>query len=393
MKPNITPIGLENATEIMEAFQDAGNNALVEVRNYVTSPHTIKQPRTWGINEAAKLIGTTPPTLRKYEEDNGEYQELQKSDGNRKLYTLKAINYYREALQKVFSRPAGTPPIITAVTNFKGGCAKTTTAIHLAQKCAILGIKTLLIDLDPQATSTFICGGIIPDVELDYEDTVAETLLLQPEKIKNIIKHSSFDGLDIIPSNLALQDLELSLPNFNLNNHEKLGSPALRLKIALKNLEDDYDIIVIDCGPNLGILTINAISAANAALIPIPPNMVDYASFVMLTRTLQKLLAATESNFDFFRVLLTKHSNSQEAMNVENMMRTIYGGYILANSMCETVEIAKAASDIRSIYEVTKPRGSREAYRRAILHLDNVNNEIIDLFKQVWEKQANMMGA
>ena len=393
MKPNITPIGLENAPDIMEAFQDAGNNALIEVRNYVTSPHTIKQPRTWGINEAAKLIGTTPPTLRKYEEDNGEYQGLQKSDGNRKLYTLEAINYYREALQKVFSRPAGTPPIVTAVTNFKGGCAKTTTAIHLAQKCAILGIKTLLIDLDPQATSTFICGGIIPDVELDYEDTVAETLLVQPEKIKDIIKRSSFDGLDIIPSNLALQDLELSLPNFNLNNHENLGSPALRLRNALKNLEDDYDIVVIDCGPNLGILTINAISAANAALIPIPPNMVDYASFVMLTRTLQKLLAATESNFDFFRVLLTKHSNSQEAMNVENMMRTIYGGYILANSMCETVEIAKAASDIRSIYEVTKPRGSREAYRRAILHLDNVNNEIIDLFKQVWEKQAKMARA
>jgi len=389
MKPNITPIGLENAPDIMEAFQDAGNNALIEVRNYVTSPHTIKQPRTWGINEAAKLIGTTPPTLRKYEEDNGEYPGLQKSDGNRKLYTLEAINYYRKALQKIFSRPAGTSPIVTAVTNFKGGCAKTTTAIHLAQKCAILGIKTLLIDLDPQATSTFICGGIIPDVELDYEDTVAETLLLQPEKIKSIIKPSSFDGLDIIPSNLALQDLELSLPNFNLNNHEKLGSPALRLRNALKNLENDYDVVVIDCGPNLGILTINAISAANAALIPIPPNMVDYASFVMLTRTLQKLLAATESDFDFFRVLLTKHSNSQEAMNVENMMRTIYGGYILANSMCETVEIAKAASDIRSIYEVTKPRGSREAYRRAILHLDNVNNEIIDSFKQVWEKQAN----
>lgn len=385
MITNITQIGLSNAQEAMEAFKDAGNNALLEVRNYVTSPHTIKKARAWGINDAAKLIGTTPPTLRKFEEDNGKFSKLQKSQGNRTLYTLEAINYYRHKMNKEFKRPKNTPPIITAVTNFKGGCAKTTTAIHLAQKCAILGIKTLLIDLDPQATSTFICGGIIPDVELEYEDTIADSLLADPNNFKKIIRKTSFDGLDIAPSNLALQDLELSLPNFAINNHEELGSPALRLKRTLKHIEDDYDVVIIDCGPNLGILTINAITASNAALIPIPPNMVDFASFVMLTRTLQTLLSATDSNFDFFRVLLTKHNNSQEAINVENMMRTIYGGYVLANSMCETVEIAKAASDISSIYEIMKPRGSRESYRRAMLYLDNVNNEIIELFKNIWK--------
>ncbi len=384
MKHNITPIGLQNAPDVLEAFQKAGNQALVEVRNYVTSPHKIKQPKMWGINEAAKLIGTTSPTLRKHEKEHGKFENLQLSEGNRKLYTLEAINYYRDKLNKKYTRPKGTSPIITAVTNFKGGCAKTTTAVHLAQHCAISGIKTLLIDLDPQATSTFLCGGIIPDVELEYEDTVAEVMLSDFNLIQSIIRPTSFDGLDILPSNLAIQDLELSLPNFEINNSKQLGSPAERLKNALSKVEDSYDIIIMDCGPNLGILTINAILAANSILIPLPPNMVDFASFVMLTKTLQTLLDATGNNFDFFRILLTKHNGSQEAINVENMMRTIYGGYVLGSSMCETVEISKAASDIQSVYEITKPRGSREAYRRAILHLDKVNNEIVDLFKQVW---------
>lgn len=385
---NFTPIGIDHTEEVMDAFQEAGNNALLEIRNFVTSPSKTKAKRVWGINDAASLVGVSTPTLRKYEAENGEFYGLSKTDANRKQYTLEAINHYRERLGTKFHRPVDTSPMTVAIANFKGGCGKTTTAIHLAQKCAIDGIRTLIVDLDPQATTTFLCGGIIPDVELEYEDTIAETLLSNTANIRKIIRPTSLDGLDIIPGNLALQDAELTLPNHDINNHEKLGSAAFRLKNSLSPLSNDYDIIIFDCGPNLGSLTINAISASNAALIPIPPNMVDYASFVMLTRTLQRLLNATNTPFDFFRVLLTKHNGSQEALSVESMMRTIYGGYVLSQVMCETIEISKAANDVRSVYEVTKSRGSREAYRRALLHLDNVNNEIITLFKQVWTNKT-----
>ena len=91
---------------------------------------------------------------------------------------------------------------------------------------------------------------------------------------------------------------------------------------------------------------------------------------------------------EYLRILISKHSGSNEALQMENMMREQFGRYILTNHMCETVEVAKAANEIGTIYDVSKPRGSREAYRRALQHLDDVNMEIINNFKDIWEKQA-----
>ena len=116
--------------------------------------------------------------------------------------------------------------------------------------------------------------------------------------------------------------------------------------------------------------------------------MFDYASFVVLTGTLKTLFESLKiKKFDFFRILLTKHTGSQEALNVENMLRKQFSGYVLSNHMCETIEIARATNDLSTVYEVSRPRGSRDAFRRAISHLDAVNNEIISFFKQIWSAQ------
>ncbi len=384
----LTPIGLEDPSSVMSAFQDAGNEMLVKIRNHITNPHSEKTLRTWGIVDAAKLIGVSTPTLRKLELKEGLLGTPERDENKRRLYTLARINHCRDLLQTRYRRGKGSRPIQLAVTNFKGGCAKTTTVAHLAQKCALEGLRVLIVDLDPQGSATFVCGGIIPDLELDYEDTICIALTEDPEDIRRIIRKTHFDGLDIIPANLALQDAELGLPNAAINNIETLGSPAFRLKTALDLIKDDYDVIIFDCGPNLGILTINAISAANSFLIPIPPNMFDYASFVMLTGTLKTLFESLKiKSFDFFRILLSRHSGSQEALNVENMLRKQFGGYVLSNHMCDTIEIARATNDLSTVYEVSKPRGSRDAFRRAVDHLDAVNCETIAFFKQVWASQ------
>jgi chromosome partitioning protein len=384
----LTPIGLDDPSSVMSAFQDAGNEMLVKIRNHVTTPHSKKILRTWGIIDAAKMIGVSTPTLRKLELKEGLLGHPERDENKRRLYTLSKINHCRDLLNTRYKRGVGSKPIQLAITNFKGGCAKTTTVAHLAQKCALEGLRVLIVDLDPQGSATFVCGGIIPDLELDYEDTICITLIENPEDIRRIIRKTHFDGLDIIPANLALQDAELGLPNAAINNISTLGSPAFRLKTALDLVKDDYDVIIFDCGPNLGILTINAISASNSFLIPIPPNMFDYASFVMLTGTLKTLFESLKiKNFDFFRILLSKHTGSQEALNVENMLRKQFGGYVLSNHMCETIEIARATNDLSTVYEVSKPRGSRDAFRRAVDHLDAVNNETIAFFKQVWASQ------
>lgn len=388
IKTGLTPIGMDEPAQVLQAFQDAGNEMLVKLRSVVTSPNSSKTLRTWGIVDAAKMIGTSAPTLRKLEIEGGKLCPPERDENNKRVYTLARINKAREILNTKILRPSNSSPMIATVANFKGGSAKTTTTVHLAQKCALEGLKVLIIDFDPQASSTFIAGSIVPDLELDEEDTINAALIYDSKHIKQVIRKTFFEGLDLIPGNLALQDMELVLPNANINNTDTMGSAATRLKNALLHIKDDYDVILIDCGPNLGVLTINALIASNALLIPIPPNMFDYASFIMLTGTLKKLFSAIKDHrFDFFRLLLTKHSGSNEALHVENMLRTQFGGYILANHMCNTVEIEKATNDLGTVYEIAKPRGGKDAYRRALLHLDAVNNEIINYFRQVWDDQ------
>lgn len=389
--PQISHIGFEDIVKTLTSFRRAGNEALIKIREIATSPHHRKVLRTWGIQDAAKMTGVSVPTLRKYESEGGIFGKPDYDENNRRVYTLERINHYRDILNTRFKRPTNSNPMIVAIANFKGGSSKTTTTIHCAQKCALEGLRTLLIDFDPQGTSTFICGGIIPDIELDYDDTIANALQEEPSLVKNIIRKTAFHGLEIIPGNLALQDVELGLPNPRVNNHEKLGSPAFRLELVIDQIKDDYDVIFIDCGPNLGILTINALTVANGLLITIPPNMNDFASFVTFCGTLLELYDSIKSKkptLEFFRILLTKHDGSKEAMYITDLIRTLFSGYVLSNYMCQTIEISKATNDLGTVYEVSRPRGSKEAYNRAITHLDNVNNEIIDLFKQVWDLQS-----
>ena len=167
-----------------------------------------------------------------------------------------------------------------------------------------------------------------------------------------------------------------------------MGSPFIRLSESLKLIKNQYDVILIDCGPNLGLLTLNAIIACDGIIIPIPPSMNDYSSFIMYTATLRNMFKELETKrLEYLRILISKHNSSNEALQMENMMREQFGRYILTNHMCETVEVPKAANEIGTIYDISKPRGSREAYRRALQHLDDVNMEIINNFKDIWEKQ------
>ena len=389
---NIT-YGTENPEQLMDKFYQAGNEMLLTLRNFVINPEKRKKSRTWGAIEAAKMVKVSDPTFRKLLESSQDIPGIvtEDTENGRKIkkYTLEAINTLRDMAGTRYKRPKGSKSLTIAVSNLKGGVGKTETTVDLGKKIAIEGLKVLLLDFDAQGTATLISSGLIPDLELRYEDTITNVLISNPNNIKNVILKTHFDGFDIIPANLAIQDCDLILPNEKENNHERLGSPFIRLTESLKIIKNQYDVILIDCGPNLGLLTLNAIIACDGIIIPIPPSMSDYSSFIMYTATLRNMFKELPSKkLEYLRILISKHSGSNEALQMENMMREQFGRYILTNHMCETVEVAKAANEIGTIYDVSKPRGSREAYRRALQHLDDVNLEIINNFKDIWEKQA-----
>ncbi len=289
----IAPYGTDEPEKLMEKFYSAGNQMLLTLRNYITNPDDRKKPRTWGAIDAAQMVGVSNPTFRKlletYPNIPGIVIEI--SEGNRKVkkFTLEAINILRNHANTRYKRPLGSKPLTIAVSNLKGGVGKTQTAVDLGKKIAISGMKALLLDFDGQGTATLLSCGLIPDLELRYEDTITNSLVIDPEKISDIVLKTHFDGFDIIPANLAIQDCDLLLPNTNENNQETLGSPFNRLNQALTKIKDNYDVILIDCGPNLGILTLNAIIACDGMIIPIPPSMGDYSSFIMYTATLKNL--------------------------------------------------------------------------------------------------------
>ncbi|HAT8068429.1 AAA family ATPase [Legionella bononiensis] len=393
LDPQIITYGTDNPEQLMDKFYQAGNEMLLTLRNFVISPEKRKKPRTWGAIEAAKMVKVSDPTFRKLLESSDDIPGIviEDSENGRKVkkYTLAAINVLRDKAETRYKRPKGSKGLTIAVSNLKGGVGKTETTVDLGKKIAIEGLKVLLLDFDAQGTATLISSGLIPDLELRYEDTITNVLISNPNNIKNVILKTHFDGLDIIPANLAIQDCDLILPNEKENNHERLGSPFIRLSESLKIIKNQYDVILIDCGPNLGLLTLNAIIACDGIIIPIPPSMNDYSSFIMYTATLRNMFKELPSKkLEYLRILISKHSGSNEALQMENMMREQFGRYILTNHMCETVEVAKAANEIGTIYDVSKPRGSREAYRRALQHLDDVNLEIINNFKEIWDKQA-----
>ena len=146
---------------------------------------------------------------------------------------------------------------IIAVTNQKGGVGKTTTVINLGPVLADLGFKTLMVDLDPQAalTSAF---GIDP---YGLKRSVYNVLLAQELNVNNVILKALRPNLDLLPANIDLAGAEVELIN-------QIGREYL-LQEALATVREKYDFILIDCGPSLGLLTVNALTAADEVLVPL----------------------------------------------------------------------------------------------------------------------------
>ncbi|MCF6777845.1 AAA family ATPase [Thiotrichales bacterium 19X7-9] len=388
MSKPITHYGTSNASALMQGFHTMGNELLSNLLKYYSEPHERKTLRTWKMTDVCKMVGRSEFYIRNLEKESNDFIPLRDENGTRH-YDLKLINRIRDKAGTRYKRPKGSNPIILAVSNFKGGVAKSETSTHLVQKCALDGLRCLVIDIDPQAT-TSLKFGYVPDIDVKAEETIKDALITDPQSIHNIIQPTYFEGIDIIPSNLSLSDLEITLSNIAIQQEQikTLDMPNLRMLNAINLILDNYDVIVIDCGPNLGMLTINAVTAANSMLVPIPPMMNDLGSFVTFTGTLSALFKQLDKNFDFFRVVLTKHPESQLSKEIEILMREKFGAYILQKNIVNSVEIEKASSSFSSVYEM--PKKSTKAYSRALTCLDSVNNEIIESYKYIWNAQSEV---
>ena len=145
---------------------------------------------------------------------------------------------------------------IIALANQKGGVGKTTTSINLAASLATLEKKVLVIDADPQANAS---SGLGVDIK-EIETSIYECIINQVD-IHDAIYTTDIEGLDIVPSHIDLVGAEIEM--LNLDNREKI------MKNLLDSVKDEYDFILIDCSPSLGLITVNSLTAANSVIIPV----------------------------------------------------------------------------------------------------------------------------
>ena len=163
---------------------------------------------------------------------------------------------------------------VIAIANQKGGVGKTTTAVNLAACLAKQGRKVLLIDSDPQGNATSGLGFDKRDIKKCVYDT-----LINDVPRAEALKHTAYENLDIIPATIQLAGAEIEL--VSLMNREG------RLKNALERVKHDYDYVIIDCPPSLGLLTINALTAASSVMIPVQCEFYALEGITMLMNTIQ----------------------------------------------------------------------------------------------------------
>lgn len=359
-------------------------------------PSAQKAMRRFSPAEAAKFIGIHEGYLRQLA---AEGKGPPPQPNGRRTYSVEDVDALRLALDQggkgarryLPSRRSGEALQIVSVMNFKGGSGKTTTAAHLAQFLALRGYRVLAVDLDPQASLSALFGHQ-PELDVGENETAYGAIRYDEARrsLREIVRGSYIPSLHVVPGQLELMEFEHETPKALLERRAQDSLFFARLGEAFGEVDDAYDVIVIDCPPQLGFLTLSALSAATAVLITVHPQMLDVMSmsqFLNMTGSLLDVVAGAggDTQYDWMRYLVTRYEPSDGPQTqMVGFMRSIFGERVLTHPMLKSTAIADAGLTKQTLYEVERQQFTRGTYDRAIEALDLVNGEIETLIRQAW---------
>lgn len=361
-------------------------------------PSAEKSLRRFSPAEAARFLGIAEGYLRQLV---AEGKGPPASPNGRRTYAIEDIDALRRDLDATGKgsrrylpyRREGEPLQVISVMNFKGGSGKTTTAAHLAQFLAFRGFRVLAIDLDPQASLSALFGHQ-PELDVGDNETIYGAIRYDERRrdMAEIVRGTYIPSLHIVPGQLELMEFEHETPKALMTREGRESLFFSRIGEAIAQVSDAYDIVVIDCPPQLGFLTLSALCAATAVLITVHPQMLDVMSmsqFLNMTGSLLDVVAkaGATTQYDWMRYLVTRYEPSDGPQTtMVGLMRSIFGSRVLTHPMVKSTAIADAGLTKQTLYEVERQQFTRGTYDRAIESLDLVNSEIEELIKQSWKR-------
>jgi chromosome partitioning protein len=221
---------------------------------------------------------------------------------------------------------------VIAVANQKGGVGKTTTAVNLSAALALEEQRTLLIDFDPQGSATSGVGVHV----LEHEETIYNALL-DNRPLQQVVRHTSLDGLDLVPAARELVGAEIELVGLAAREH--------RLYETLGVVRQVYDFIIIDCPPSLGLLTLNALRAADAVLVPLQCEYYALEGLTALLDTVGRVRDGLNPTLALEGLLLTMFDGRNTlARQVEDEVRTHFGDQVFRTVVPRNVRLSESPS-------------------------------------------------
>lgn len=369
-------------------------DVLEQVRDAMLEPFPRKQSPCFSIPQVAALCDVDriqfKHLTKKHALPTGELRNDEKS----RTYTLEEAIQCVRTIGRRPSRPDDKPGKVIVISNYKGGVNKTTSAVCIAQGLALRGLKVLLIDLDGQGSATML-AGLSPELEIEHDHTIMPFLYGEQTDLRYAVRDTYWHNMDLIPASSALLAAEFVIPakarDANLLAH---GYEFwMEITNGLEPLRGEYDVMVIDTSPSLGYLTQNAMVAADGLLMPCPLDALDFASSTQFWGVFAELAAtlpsfAASKSYDFVEVFLTKTRPESDLMAsaVRGWIQASYGTHLSAVGIPESSVAKSAATQLKTIYDLQRPDGSIEAYKRYKEPMDSLVDHVLGQLTLAWRR-------
>jgi len=380
------------AIDKLDAILASSENFLKRMHELGHEPHQQKQlTRLFSPSEAAEMVGRDRTTLARAEPELG-FESLQRNpNNNRRLgYTLGQIQLFREHFGTLPIRDSALDqPLTIACQNFKGGVAKSTTCINLAHFLALKGYRVLVIDTDSQATTTSMFG-YMPDADITQDDTILPYLGGEKTTLDYAVRKTYWPNIDLIPACLSLYEAEVAIVVHVAAQQSVEQRVAFfsELKFGIQTVSNNYDVVLLDSPPALGMISINVLMASDALLVPSAARMFDFSSTVQFFRMVRNYIKQIDPDKEYrwISVLTTLFDQRYESQKqFFDVMRTCFADSVFQRVFFHSSEVLNSAAQYMGAYEKPQPN------RKVLEMLDSVFGEIELAILREWPSKRSAL--